>query len=525
MATENDDRSHRVAFASPGFSGTVLDEATDRRVDLDVLERQPSLPRRMFSIRWTGLLFVPEHHTYQLFLGADDRARLTIDGDVILERSPALGMSTASATVTLDAGFHAIEVDYEQEHGSSHLNLQWARTGQAAAPLDPYALFPEEPSATTLRLNLLARGVQRLALIAWTILLGMLAWAIATRYSMGKAWMQFWFPTTTAVPLAVCRIVLVSVWLGFFAKPWDEVALPLTYDPALINLSLIRGVLTLVPVEIFHTSEFFRGVWLVTTAGGVLAVGGFFTRTSLLMFGLGNCVLIAHLWSYGEWHHTEALYCLALVLLGFSPSGRCYSIDSWLGRRSRPERWGPALQLDTATWSLRLIQCLLALAYFSSGSSKLLDGGLLWMNGSTLQTIVLTDYVRFGMPAWAWLIRNYWLCVAGSVATVVIEVFFFVAIFVPASRKYILTGAAGLHIAIYLTMAAPFFTFIVLYVTFFDFERLRRLVLSRTTVHPWLMARVIHARPEGVATAVGAENEWCGPWRVGHGRPGQRALR
>ena len=45
------------------------------------------------------------------------------------------------------------------------------------------------------------------------------------------------------------RIVLVSAWLGFFAKPWDKVALPLTYDPALINLSLIRGVLTLVPVE------------------------------------------------------------------------------------------------------------------------------------------------------------------------------------------------------------------------------------------------------------------------------------
>ena len=138
--------------------------------------------------------------------------------------------------------------------------------------------------------------------------------------------------------------------------------------------------------------------------------------------------------------------------------------------------------MDTATWALRLIQCLLGLAYFSSGSAKLLDGGLAWMNGATLQQMVLTDYVRHGMPAGLWLVQNFWLCVAGSVVTIAVEVFFFVAVFVQGARKYLLGAGAALHVGIYLTMAAPFFTWVALYSTFVDIESLRRRFVGSETV-------------------------------------------
>jgi len=290
-----------------------------------------------------------------------------------------------------------------------------------------------------------------------------------------RSWVRFWFPTTTVVSLAICRIVLVPAWLLLFAKPWDQLAVALTYDPARIDQELILVILSLIPVETFHSYEFLHSLWLLTNVAGVLAVVGLFTRTSVLVFGLGHSVLIAHLWSYGELHHPEALYCVALVLMGLSPSGRCYSIDSWIGRRSQhPERWGPDAKIDTATWPLRLVQCLLGIAYFSSGSAKMLDGGLTWWNGATLQTIVLVDYVRFGMPAGLWLVRNFWLCVAASVVTVIVELFFFVAVFVPASRKYVLMGGLALHIGIYLTMAAPFFTWMAMYVIFINFEKIRQ---------------------------------------------------
>ena len=290
-----------------------------------------------------------------------------------------------------------------------------------------------------------------------------------------QAWAQFWFPTTTAVPLAVSRLVLVPAWLLIFMKPWEELAVALIYDPARIDQAMILGILSFVPVETFHSYEVQRGIWLVTLSSGVLATVGLFTRTSLLLFGLGNSVLIGHLWSYGELHHPEALYCVAFVLMGLSPAGRCYSIDSWIGRRSKqPEQWGPNATMDTSTWALRTVQCLLGLAYFSSGSAKLLDGGFYWMNGATLQTIVLTDYIRFGMPAGSWLIQSFWLCVLGAAMTIVVEVFFFVAVFIKASRKFILPAGVALHVGIYVTMAAPFFTWTAMYVAFFDIEAIRR---------------------------------------------------
>lgn len=289
------------------------------------------------------------------------------------------------------------------------------------------------------------------------------------------AWIRFWFPTTTAVPLAVCRLVFVPAWLLILEASPDRYAVALTYDPERIDQALIRGILLLVPVEILHTREFLRSVWLLAVVAGVFATAGLFTRTALLVLGLGYSILIAHLYSYGELHHPEALYCIALVLLGLSPSGRCYSIDSWLGRRfGNAGAWGPGARMDTATWALRLVQCLLGLAYFSAGSAKLLDGGLAWMNGATLQQMVLTDYVRFGMPAGLWLVQHFWLCVAAAMVTIVVEVFFFVAVFVKGARKYVLPAGAGLHVGIYLTMAAPFFTWVVLYLTFVDIERLRR---------------------------------------------------
>ena len=136
----------RVVFQEPGFPGGAIDTATARRIDLDLLEARPSLPRRMFGIRWRGLWYVSRPGVYQLFLGADDRARLIIDGEPVLERSFALGMGTVSETRSLDAGFHTIEVEYAQDGGGRHLNLQWAFDGGAPAPLEPYALFPAEPT-------------------------------------------------------------------------------------------------------------------------------------------------------------------------------------------------------------------------------------------------------------------------------------------------------------------------------------------------------------------------------------------
>ena len=88
----------------------------------------------------------------------------------------------------------------------------------------------------------------------------------ASLTALGDTWVRFWFPATTAVPLAVCRLVLAPAWLLIFAGSPDDYAVALTYDPERIDQALIRLVLVFVPVEIFHTEQFLRGVWLAATA-------------------------------------------------------------------------------------------------------------------------------------------------------------------------------------------------------------------------------------------------------------------
>ena len=170
----------RIVFPEPGFSGTPLDRTTARTIDLSLLDQNPSLPRRLFSIRWSGIWHVRSSQVYDVFLGADDRATLTIDGQRVLERSPQLGMSTTSTAVSLDAGFHTIDVDYEQDRGGVHLNLQVAPAGKTPAPVDPYALFPTEPTEAMLWLSTIAKAARRAVGLGWLALLGAVVWLVGT---------------------------------------------------------------------------------------------------------------------------------------------------------------------------------------------------------------------------------------------------------------------------------------------------------------------------------------------------------
>jgi len=52
-------------------------------------------------------------------------------------------------------------------------------------------------------------------------------------------------------------------------------------------------------------------------------------------------------------------------------------------------------------------------------------------------------------------------------------------VFVPPTRKYILIAGVGLHVGIYVTMDAPFFTWMAMYAVFLDFDSLRRWVVLR----------------------------------------------
>src|SRR3972149_8326786 len=80
-----------------------LHETRTHDVDLSFMTA-PHMPRRFFSARWHGIWQIDRAGRYALHLGADDWARLAIDGEVLLERDRERGYGARAIMRALEAG-------------------------------------------------------------------------------------------------------------------------------------------------------------------------------------------------------------------------------------------------------------------------------------------------------------------------------------------------------------------------------------------------------------------------------------
>jgi vitamin K-dependent gamma-carboxylase-like protein len=230
---------------------------------------------------------------------------------------------------------------------------------------------------------------------------------------------------------------------------------------------LIRLVTAIVPRDVLFTPGGLTAVYWVSMAAGVLAVIGLFTRSSLFVYGLGYAFFVSHAYSYADVHHREALYAMFVLALALSPAGDRLSIDALL-RRRRAERTGgaaPADQSDMAMWPLRFLHVLLAMTYFSTGITKLLSGGLRWINGYTLQNAIFSDAINRGIPLGIWLSHQHTLCILLSIGTILFEIFFFVSLFLPRLAPLFFLSGLLFHLGLYLTSGHPFFEHMLLNTT------------------------------------------------------------
>jgi len=204
-----------------------------------------------------------------------------------------------------------------------------------------------------------------------------------------------------------------------------------------------------------------------------------------MIFAAGNVFMQAFLYSFGEMHHPEALMMIALTVLALSPAGGVLSVDDVRRRLSRAlqerrfERFSILDDKSTlAGWPMLLLQWMFSLIYFSAAIEKLLPSGLDWMNGYTLQYFIVRDGLRWDSALGVWLGRHHLLMQLLSIFTIVWEgVFFLVLIFPPIAYVFVPLGVV-FHTGIYLTMRAPFFSWISIYTVFFPWDRITR-ALSR----------------------------------------------
>jgi hypothetical protein len=293
--------------------------------------------------------------------------------------------------------------------------------------------------------------------------------------SLMASWNSYWFPATTGMRLAVCRIVLVGAQLFFFFPSVDSQLIFLQPFRGFIDPQIIVvAISNLLPADLFPTAGIFKSIYWTTAVAGITTLIGFCTGSSAFVFALGNWILVAHAYSYGEEHHPEAILCIFLLLLALSPSGSRLSMDAVINRyrlwSDNDRGQSSPAKIYTAVWPLKLTQVLLCFAYVSTGLAKLIFGGLAWMNGYTLQQIIFSSAIARDIPLGVWLAQQHSLCMFLSIGVVLFEVFFFVSLLVPKTVPYFLVGGVLMHLGIYFAEGSDFFQYIVLYVVFMDFD-------------------------------------------------------
>ena len=159
----------RSVSADVSFAGEPLSQARTPDISLAFLDEDPTLPRRFFSVEWRGFWFLPRAQAVDLYVGADDRVDILVDGQLAHRRNLSLGMGTTRETVTLGAGPHTVAIRYAQDGGGMHLNVQRAFRGGPPAPFAPTRLFPNVPDTQDVLLTTGTPWLLRVVALLWLI--------------------------------------------------------------------------------------------------------------------------------------------------------------------------------------------------------------------------------------------------------------------------------------------------------------------------------------------------------------------
>lgn len=90
-----------------------------------------SIPSDNFGVRWTGTLEPRRTETYTLTAVSDDKARVWIDGKLVIDAWDPHEPRVDRAEVALTAGTrHSIRIDYAEQSGEAYMKLLWSSPGQ-----------------------------------------------------------------------------------------------------------------------------------------------------------------------------------------------------------------------------------------------------------------------------------------------------------------------------------------------------------------------------------------------------------
>ncbi len=104
----------------------------------------PRIDADTFSVRWSGRITVPTTGRYTFYTTSDDGARLTINGQRIIDKLVPQSTTTWSGSIDLVAGQqYTIVLDYFDRAGGASAKLEWAGPGISRQVVPESALTPD----------------------------------------------------------------------------------------------------------------------------------------------------------------------------------------------------------------------------------------------------------------------------------------------------------------------------------------------------------------------------------------------
>lgn len=227
------------------------------------------------------------------------------------------------------------------------------------------------------------------------------------------------------------------------------------------------------PLLTSYQHEFVFRLWQVSLIG---AAFGLFTRWMSVIAFVTSFLLIAYAQSFGYFTRLFMPILWALFFMAFAKSGESYSLDQKMKKKvSSP---APSPEYGWPLQAMRIIFCVL---FFQAGLSKLVNGGLEWLNGQSLQNYILYSYVwpfnagdRLNFSFHKFFFDHLWICQVGSVFVVLIELAVPLAYFSKKLRGPLVLSLALMQVLTRFTILVNFSGYIPLYLAWLPWDQISR---------------------------------------------------
>lgn len=140
-------RCFRASYFRGKAFETLVHARRDCTIDFDwgtsSVEGIEELPPDGFSVRWEGILRVPETAPYRFYLGSDDGSRLYLEGELVMGEWFPHGLGEiASEPMELEQGVdYPIRVEFFEEADLAQIELHWSSPSLDKQPLSGQYVF------------------------------------------------------------------------------------------------------------------------------------------------------------------------------------------------------------------------------------------------------------------------------------------------------------------------------------------------------------------------------------------------